>query len=57
MVFHPVADLTALDVAETLQQAQVGITRLLDRYVPGQPLEPGSHGYSQTPVPSRWSPQ
>ena len=29
--FHPVDDLTALDVAETLQHAQVGITRLLAR--------------------------
>jgi hypothetical protein len=30
--FHAVRDLTALDVAETLQAAQVGITRLLERW-------------------------
>ena len=30
IAFHPVGDFTALDVAETLQNAQVGITRLLE---------------------------
>jgi hypothetical protein len=30
--FHSICDLTALDVAETLQAAQVGITRLLERW-------------------------
>jgi hypothetical protein len=32
LAFHPAGDVTALDVAETLQAAQVGITRLLDRW-------------------------
>jgi catechol 2,3-dioxygenase-like lactoylglutathione lyase family enzyme len=32
LAFHPVGDFTALDVAETLQAAQVGIARLLDRW-------------------------
>ena len=31
-VFHPVGELTSLDVAETLQHAQVGIARLLARW-------------------------
>jgi hypothetical protein len=30
--FRPVGDVTAVDVAETLQHAQVGITRLLERW-------------------------
>lgn len=32
VTFHPVGELTSLDVAETLQHAQVGIARLLARW-------------------------
>jgi hypothetical protein len=32
VAFHPVGDFTALDVTETLQDSQVGITRLLERW-------------------------